>query len=65
MTRGLKIDTCPFANLPEKKRTIWALTTEETKNCIGLKPDRVAQIEFAGWTPNGLEALEVCRAERR
>ena len=23
--KGLEIDTCPFANLPEKKRTIWAL----------------------------------------
>jgi len=55
----------PFANLPEKKRTMWALTTEEMKNCIWLKPERVAQIEFAEWTPDGLEALEVCRAVRR
>jgi ATP-dependent DNA ligase len=30
---GLKSDTCPFANLPEKKRTQWALTKEEMKNC--------------------------------
>jgi ATP-dependent DNA ligase len=65
MARGLEIDTCPFANLPEKKRTMWALTTEEIKNCIWLKPERVAQIEFAEWTPDGLEALEVCRAVRR
>jgi ATP-dependent DNA ligase len=65
MARGLQINTCPFANLPEKKRTMWALTTEEMKNCIWLKPERVAQIEFAEWTPDGLEALEVCRAERR
>jgi ATP-dependent DNA ligase len=27
--KGLEIDTCPFANLPEKKRTMWALTREE------------------------------------
>ena len=65
MARGLQINTCPFANLPEKKRTMWALTTEEIKNCIWLKPERVAQIEFAEWTPDGLEALEVCRAVRR
>jgi hypothetical protein len=26
---GLKTDTWPFANLPEKKRTQWALTKEE------------------------------------
>ena len=28
---GLEIDTCPFANLPERKRTQWALTKEEMK----------------------------------
>ena len=27
--KGLEIDTCPFANLPEKKRTQWALTKED------------------------------------
>jgi ATP-dependent DNA ligase len=36
--KGLKIDTCPFANLPERKRTQWALTKEEMKNCVWLKP---------------------------
>jgi hypothetical protein len=39
--KGLDIDTCPFANLPERKRTQWALTREEMKNCItvyGLSP---------------------------
>jgi bifunctional non-homologous end joining protein LigD len=30
--KGLQIDTCPFANLPERKRTQWALTREEMKN---------------------------------
>lgn len=49
----LQIDTCPFANLPEKKRTQWALTREEMKNCIWLKPQVVAQIEFTEWTPDG------------
>ena len=51
--KGLEIDTCPFANLPEKKRTMWALTREEMKNCQWLKPELVAQIEFAEWTPDG------------
>jgi DNA ligase D-like protein (predicted ligase) len=50
--KGLEIDTCPFANLPEKKRTIWALTREEMNNCRWLKPELVAQIEFAEWTPD-------------
>ena len=51
--RGLEIDTCPFANLPERKRTQWALTQEEMKNCVWVKPELVAQIEFGEWTPDG------------
>src|SRR6266498_1080701 len=51
--KGLEIDTSPFANLPEKKRTQWALTKEEMKNCVWLRPQLVAQIEFAEWTPDG------------
>ncbi len=51
--KGLGIDTCPFANLPEKKRTQWALTKEEMKNCVWLKPELVARIEFTEWTPDG------------
>jgi DNA ligase D-like protein (predicted ligase) len=51
--KGLEIDTCPFANLPEKKRTLWALTKEEMKNCVWLRPELVAQIEFNEWTPDG------------
>jgi DNA ligase D-like protein (predicted ligase) len=51
--KGLQIDSCPFANLPEKKRTQWALTKEEMKNCVWLKPELVAQIEFTEWTLDG------------
>jgi DNA ligase D-like protein (predicted ligase) len=51
--KGLEIDRCPFANLPEKRRTMWALTTEQMKECIWLKPQFVAQIEFTEWTPDG------------
>src|SRR6185369_15029500 len=50
---GLRADTCPFTNLPEKKRTMWALRREEMKSCIWLKPAHVAQIEFQEWTPDG------------
>jgi ATP-dependent DNA ligase len=51
--KGLEIATCPFANLPERKRTQWALTKEEMKNCVWLKPELGAQIEFTEWTPDG------------
>ena len=50
---GLQIDTCPFANLREKKRTRWALTLEEMKNCVWVKPELVVQIKFGEWTPDG------------
>jgi ATP-dependent DNA ligase len=50
---GLRIDACPFANLLQKKRTQWALTKEEMKNCVWLKPERVAQIDFIERTPDG------------
>ena len=51
--KGLEIASCPFANLPEKKRTQFSLTREEMKNCIWLKPQLVTQVEFTEWTPDG------------
>ena len=51
--KALKTEACPFANLPEKKRTQWALTSDEMKNCQWLKPKLVAQVEFTEWTPDG------------
>jgi ATP-dependent DNA ligase len=30
-----------------------ALTNEEMKNCVQLKPELVARVEFAEWTPDG------------
>ncbi|HEX2244512.1 MAG TPA: non-homologous end-joining DNA ligase [Gammaproteobacteria bacterium] len=51
--KGFEIASCPFANLPEKKRTQFSLTREEMKNCIWLKPQLVAQVEFTEWTPDG------------
>ena len=59
--KDLQTDTCPFANLPEKKRTQWALIREEMKNCVWLKPELVAQIEYAEFTPDGhLRHSEFC-----
>jgi ATP-dependent DNA ligase len=41
-------------------RTLWRknkaanlLTKEEMKDCVWLKPELVAQIEFTEWTPDG------------
>jgi bifunctional non-homologous end joining protein LigD len=51
--KGLETRVCPFANLPEKRRTQWALTREEMKNCVWIKPVVVAEVEFTEWTPDG------------
>jgi bifunctional non-homologous end joining protein LigD len=51
--KGLETAKCAFANLPEKRRTWWALTREEMKECEWLRPELVAQIEFREWTPDG------------
>ena len=51
--KGLEIKACPFENLPEKKRTPWALTREEMKNCRWLRPELLAQVEFTEWTHDG------------
>jgi len=51
--KPLETTECPFVNLPEKKRTQWALTREEMKHCRWVHPDLVAQIEFTEWTPDG------------
>ena len=40
--KHLQTDTCPFTNLPERKRTQWALTGEEMKNCVWLMHELVA-----------------------
>jgi DNA ligase D-like protein (predicted ligase) len=51
--KGSETSRCPFINLPEKRRTMWALTAEQMKECVWLKPELVAQIEFTEWTPDG------------
>ena len=43
--KDLEITTCPFVNFPEKRRTQWALTAEQMKECRWLKPQLVVQIE--------------------
>jgi DNA ligase D-like protein (predicted ligase) len=48
----LKTDKCPFSNLPEKAAGRWdaGLTAEKMKECIWLKPETVARIDFPEWT---------------
>jgi DNA ligase D-like protein (predicted ligase) len=43
---------CPFANLPEKQAGRWGqgLTADKMKDCIWLRPEAVARIDFLEWT---------------
>jgi len=49
---GQEIPKCPFVNLPQRDKGRWGegLTAEKMSECRWLKPDLVAQIEFAEWT---------------
>jgi ATP-dependent DNA ligase len=50
--RGLVSSEMPFANLPDEKESRWGerLTAEKMKQCVWLRPETVAQIEFLEWT---------------
>src|SRR5918994_4133955 len=50
--KGLEIDECPFANLPEARSGGWGqgLTKAKMAECVWLKPVLVGQFEFLEWT---------------
>jgi len=50
--KHLVTPTCPFANLPETRRSRFGeeLNAENMKKAVWLKPEIVAQIEFLEWT---------------
>jgi DNA ligase D-like protein (predicted ligase) len=50
--KGLEMDECPFANLPEAKGGRWGqgLTKAKMTECQWLKPVLVGQFEFLEWT---------------
>jgi DNA ligase D-like protein (predicted ligase) len=50
--RLLASPTMPFANLPDTHKSRWGdeLTAEKMKECVWLRPEAVAQIEFLEWT---------------
>jgi ATP-dependent DNA ligase len=53
--RPLEIPECPFANLPEAGGGRWGegLTAEKMKECMWVRPEVVAKVEFVEWTPEG------------
>jgi ATP-dependent DNA ligase len=53
--RPLEVPECPFANLPEARSGRWGegLTAEKMKECVWVRPELVAEVEFVEWTPDG------------
>jgi DNA ligase D-like protein (predicted ligase) len=50
--KHLKTPLCPFSNLPEAAAGRWGqgLTAEKMKECVWVRPELVAQIQFLEWT---------------
>ncbi|MCU1305035.1 MAG: dependent ligase [Candidatus Sulfotelmatobacter sp.] len=42
--------TCPFVNLPEPRNRAHAVTEEEMRKCVWVKPERLVEIEFVSRT---------------
>ena len=50
--KHLKTPKCPFTNLPELTAGRWGqgLTAEKMKECVWVRPELVARIQFLEWT---------------
>jgi ATP-dependent DNA ligase len=46
---------CPFPNLPEAHSGLWGegLTAEKMKECVWVRPELIAEVEFVEWTAEG------------
>jgi bifunctional non-homologous end joining protein LigD len=50
---GLRIDNCPFANLPEESDRRAAISAADMKNYVWVRPQVWCKVEFAEWTAGG------------
>ncbi len=67
--RHLVSPTKPFVNLPDTHKSRWGdeLTAEKMKECVWLRPEAVARIEFLDWTAEtdcGTHSLLDCARTR-
>jgi bifunctional non-homologous end joining protein LigD len=62
--RHLTSPAMPFANLPDEHPSRWGenLTAEKMKECVWLRPEAVAQIEFLEWTAAERTASDYTRS---
>jgi bifunctional non-homologous end joining protein LigD len=52
----LRVEKCPFANLPTAKSGHWGegVTAQEMLDYVWLKPQTLGEIKFAEWTQGGI-----------
>jgi ATP-dependent DNA ligase len=62
--RHLVSPIMPFANLPDTHKARWGdeLTAEKMKDCVWLRPEAVAQVEFLEWTAGEKSASDYTRS---
>jgi bifunctional non-homologous end joining protein LigD len=62
--RGLVSSTAPLVNLPDEHPSRWGenLSAEKMKECVWLRPEAVAQIEFLEWTAAERPASDYTRS---
>lgn len=55
LLKPLKSESCPFVNVPNSKKSHWGegITREQMKEIQWVKPEVVAQVNFAEWTAGG------------
>jgi bifunctional non-homologous end joining protein LigD len=55
LLRPLEADVCPFANLPNSRKSHWGegITAEQMKEIQWVMPRVVVQVSFAEWTRGG------------
>jgi bifunctional non-homologous end joining protein LigD len=51
--RDLRMDDCPFVNLPEPGSRRGAVDTEEMRKCVWVRPERKCEVEFVERTSGG------------
>jgi len=51
--KGLRTKKCPFANLPESRKSPYAMTEEVMRQCVWVKPERRCEVEFVERTKGG------------
>lgn len=53
--RRLRVDTCPFADLPSTRRSRFGsgMTASVMKEVTWVRPELVAQVQFTEWTDEG------------